>query len=793
MSYLPPIVVRLKADIGDFLAKMELAKAAMDDFGKSGSKSVGAMKKDMDSVFKAIDKDARKSGRNSGKGFWSGWRDAIKEGRKGSDGPSGQVGTWLPWIGAALPMIPELTTAVLGAVGAFSALGIAAGAGLGALAISLKAALKPILAAYSATGKTKAADIKALSPEDLHSYGLLVQFMNRLKAAADNIGSLSLFDKGLSTATGLIKYLAPLARTADHAVTGLLDSFGHSVKSGGFQSFMSELTKMSGPAITIIGQSIEKMAAGIGNMVAAFGRSGDAMAAGRGLLDMMTKFDNWTGGQGFINFLNMAKQDMPLVGHLLASLLRLFVTLFDSLGGGFGRGEIQLITGLSNALAYLLHLGGFGAFLANMLSLALITSKFGSFGLITSSIRYLGASLIKLLVPGAVIASLKDLGTALSMVGQKGGLRLVAGEMGAVAGAAGPLIAGLAGIAAVVTEVVVLNRNYSETAGNQVNALRKQSQAVGWNTQGYKAWGVALHGATARINTIQAATNKNYRTAALYNMQLRQLAAGSNHASQAYASQSRFVRQLGQSLGLTRHQTMLVIAGAKIAASQVDKGGEAYQSAMQKALAYAGSLNHLNDAFANLLQPNLDVIQATVQFKQDQDSLAQAAKAAGDKVGYQTTAQRALASQMATAITDAHGLSDAIRTQTGSNQKALGPLKSLYGELEAMHLKGQAAAQMMRLLKQYIDALQSKTIKINVVYNTIGSPVAQPPTGGGPHINGMQAGLAMQAPGNTEHHTHVYIDGAEVFRGVKSRTYNYNINNGNRSRGGAVAGTMAPR
>lgn len=126
-------------------------------------------------------------------------------------------------------------------------------------------------------------------------------------------------------------------------------------------------------------------------------------------------------------------------------------------------------------------------------------------------------------------------------------------------------------------------------------------------------------------------------------------------------------------------------------------------------------------------------------------------------------------------------------------------------------------------LQNYINSLHGKTVNINVVtnYSSTGSPGAIPhhasgtrwaPPGvawvgeNGPELMYLSGGQRIIPNHEISSHlggagggsaavpeVHVYIDGRELFGSVKVRTQQYNVTNGNRTRGGRVRGTMVPR
>jgi hypothetical protein len=145
-------------------------------------------------------------------------------------------------------------------------------------------------------------------------------------------------------------------------------------------------------------------------------------------------------------------------------------------------------------------------------------------------------------------------------------------------------------------------------------------------------------------------------------------------------------------------------------------------------------------------------------------------------------------------------------------------------DFQTMGGQAQTASAKVQALVRWINSLHNKSITITTnfvsrggsyagiggirIHNASGTANAPPGMswvgehgpelvyfhGGEGVINAGQTGAAMAAAngGGQEHHTHVYIDGKELFKGVKSATYTYNVNNRNRGPGGRVSGTMVP-
>jgi hypothetical protein len=186
---------------------------------------------------------------------------------------------------------------------------------------------------------------------------------------------------------------------------------------------------------------------------------------------------------------------------------------------------------------------------------------------------------------------------------------------------------------------------------------------------------------------------------------------------------------------------------------------------------------------------------------------------------------------------DTTKLADAIQKFGANSPQAEAAARRLTSDWDkAQKMAGQIATQAHNA-QTAIDAMHGKTITINSVFATIGAPPSLPGSAS-PFVKGHAAGTSnaergwamvgekgpeleyfsggervipngsgsggapSPAPSSGAPHSsgvgsgsevHVYMDGQELFSNFKTRTRQYNINNGNRSPSGAVSGTMVPR
>jgi hypothetical protein len=197
------------------------------------------------------------------------------------------------------------------------------------------------------------------------------------------------------------------------------------------------------------------------------------------------------------------------------------------------------------------------------------------------------------------------------------------------------------------------------------------------------------------------------------------------------------------------------------------------QQAANSALQLDDRVTGLTNAFNAMLAPLNSVIGDTVQFANDNAAFATALAASNGMVGNSTALQRASAQAMVQSYNDASQLSQAILNQTGSAQKAIGPLQQMYDMLQKSGAKGAWVTQEMQALKAAIDALQSKTIYLNVITRGNGSAVnlGTGAVQGGGHITGP-GGAAVMNAAPALHEVHVHLDGRLIYRGIQTQAVN---------------------
>jgi phage-related protein len=306
-DYLPPVVAKLQADIGDFLAKMGVAKGAMRDLTNSGSsinvgKNLGGGTSSGDLTgwlghYRAALDEAKKTsgaaGDESGRSFGSRFSSALS-GIGGSI--SGALASAMSGVGAMLA-----SQATLMGVG----MAVAIAAGLAILPVLMATIVGTAFVGIALYANKGTASVKT--------------------AFHDMAGSIRDSFKGVTASTvpyliaGMqalaiyVKSLAPLFKQAFGAVGPLIAPMlsGFEQFTSGILPGMITMLQQSGPAFQI-------MANAIGDIGRAFGQ----------MLTNMSKNGGLTASAQFFKFLlDIALSLLPLIGTLGNYFAKMFVGL----------------------------------------------------------------------------------------------------------------------------------------------------------------------------------------------------------------------------------------------------------------------------------------------------------------------------------------------------------------------------------------------------------------------------------------------------------------------------------
>jgi hypothetical protein len=191
-------------------------------------------------------------------------------------------------------LLSVLTAATVG-VGAFAAFTIPTFAkivsGIQAVSdaagkVSLDGMVKGITDAQKAADKLALSKAWAAIPADLRpavKAGLELKdtFDKMVKALRPD--AVKIFADAIRGVRDLLPFLLPIAKEVAKAIDGLLRQFDNFTKSAGFASFMNEMRRLAGPAVTAIGKGLGQVAGAIGDMI----KAGDN---GQGIIILASAF-----------------------------------------------------------------------------------------------------------------------------------------------------------------------------------------------------------------------------------------------------------------------------------------------------------------------------------------------------------------------------------------------------------------------------------------------------------------------------------------------------------------------
>lgn len=176
-------------------------------------------------------------------------------------------------VGGTLGIIPLLAAATAG-VGAFGALALPTFSAVSGAVTKIATDTAAYHAATTAAAKSTAlakikADWAALTPGQREAVRGVQGLQAEFGKLSEKIAPLALKIGGvaLQIANKLLPALLPFAKTAGNAILGLVRNFDQFASSPGFKSFLSEFQRLAGPAITVIGEGIGKVAIALGKLL----------------------------------------------------------------------------------------------------------------------------------------------------------------------------------------------------------------------------------------------------------------------------------------------------------------------------------------------------------------------------------------------------------------------------------------------------------------------------------------------------------------------------------------------
>jgi len=588
----------------------------------------------------------------------------------------------------------------------------------------------------SATQRTVATELTTLRTE---FHGLAAEVQPQV---------LQVFSAALQQIDRFLPQLVPLAKAGAAALSVLINDIGDAVNGPAGQQFFAFITKNIGADMALIGQTVESLLKALFSLVEAL------HPLSVGLLTIIRD------GADFLSFLSRTS---PLLVQMAVAAVALYKPL-------------QVLSGLKLAETFAWipkAAAGLKGYVATATAAAAVDSA-------------MAASQTEAAVATAGFAVSAD-GTAVALTGLTAAESAAAASSGvldaALAGlaAVSPVTWAVAGAAAIAGLTAVLLRS-TPTVDAYLNSLAQADKATGDNAAGYQKLADQTTSAAAATGKLRSAIQS---TAPAY-LQVREGAASYATATarvaqahaQAQATASRLSSGLGfleSKYGLTQTQaeklakaagvSLTALGGtgraAQAAAAQVSSYIHANQAATQAASDWAqqmaiatgaaGTLaqkaSALAQAMSDIFDPTVNAAQAVARFRDGQAGMTSAIQKANGVLGENTAKQRAATEAATAQVTAAKEAAAAIFAETGSAEKAAGPLERLRAALEAAGVKGGLAAKLLAELNAQIAALHSKEINIRVVESVIGA---------------TQGGTIQQTPGSGGHGIHAGAGGTVI-------------------------------
>lgn len=384
------------------------------------------------------------------------------------------------------------------------------------------------------------------------------------------------------------------------------------------------------------------------------------------------------------------------------------------------------------------------------------------------------------------------------------------------------------------------NQNSLPTWERGLELLQQQAKAVDNNASSYKAFNQVQGVASRYIQPYNADLARVTDAMQTQSQGVTNLKNNFGYLQQVYHLSAAGAAQLATQLGLSMNKafgpnerTMIAnyeqaVAAAKNPLTAVQYG---MKVAADSALQLDDRVTALGNAFNALLTPFANVLQDQVNWKQSLDTLKTDLQQSNGVVNaFGNAAQNASAGALASMIQSTIKLSQDTLNSSGSMTKALGPVQQLENYLKSLGDKSGTVAAAIKILQQYIDSLHSKVVDIWVNYHQSGAVAGSQGAGGsgnpagglatgtmnaaagwtivgerGPELLHLRGGeqvvshnetrgiLAGGGGGGGDIQVKVYLDGNELRRSLAQATWADNFRNGNRMPDGRPSGVMRPR
>ena len=256
-------------------------------------------------------------------------------------------------IGAvAIPAVTTLATQ-LGLAAAAAGVGIMAFQGVGT---ALKALNTYQLTPTSENLLKMQQAMAKLGPDGAQFVQFLDSLTPQLTALQDTAraGIFPGIEAGMTAMMSRLPEVQSVVRDIAGAMGQLAAEAGQGISGHGFDSFFEFLDRQARPLLIEMGHTIGNFVEGLANMAAAFEPLTTTFS--HGFLEMSQSFSDWAAGlsdsSSFNDFINYALQSLPKVTDLLGSMANLFIQLAQA-AAPVGDAMLPALTALMNVMATL--------------------------------------------------------------------------------------------------------------------------------------------------------------------------------------------------------------------------------------------------------------------------------------------------------------------------------------------------------------------------------------------------------------------------------------------------------
>ncbi|WP_405676920.1 hypothetical protein OG292_19925 [Streptomyces sp. NBC_01511] len=264
----------------------------------------------------------------------------ISRGAGQAVGALKKVAPAIAGMGAGLPIVAAVTTAI----GGLAAGAVAAGLAFKAFTMAANPQMEAVrnVADLAATAEEAAAEggekaaaatkayqdaLAKLPPATQATAKSFIGLKSDFKSWSDGLSgtTMPVFTKGIELLRNLLPMLTPFVKAAAGALSDMLDKVSTGVKGAKFKQWAADMATASGPALKNFLTAILNIAKGFGSLLQAFLPASGKMTGG--LASMTESFAKWAAGlkgsAGFEKFLGMAKQGGQILARVGEAVMQL--------------------------------------------------------------------------------------------------------------------------------------------------------------------------------------------------------------------------------------------------------------------------------------------------------------------------------------------------------------------------------------------------------------------------------------------------------------------------------------